>query len=102
MESGTALMPVYMYVYVCIHVYIYIHIHIYVYAFIYVYIFTSRTVMASGAMGWPRLVGSSKLEGSFAEYCLFYRALLQKGPVVVRSLLIVATPYLDACGYPAR
>jgi len=26
------------------------------------------------------------------EYCLFYRALLQKRPVVVRSLLIVATP----------
>jgi len=27
-------------------------------------------------MGWLRLVGSLKLYVSFAEYCLFYRALL--------------------------
>jgi len=27
-------------------------------------------------MGWLRSVGSIKLEVSFAEYCLFYRALL--------------------------
>jgi len=32
-------------------------------------------------------------EVSFAEYYLFYRALLQKRPVILRSLLIVATPY---------
>ena len=31
-------------------------------------------------MGWLRLVGSPKWQVSFAEYCLFYRALLQKGP----------------------
>jgi len=30
---------------------------------------------------------------SFAEYCLFHRALLQKRPIIWRSLLIVATPY---------
>jgi len=30
---------------------------------------------------------------SFAEYRLFYRALLQKRPMILRSLLIVATPY---------
>jgi len=29
-------------------------------------------------MGWLRLVGSFKLYVSFAEYTLFYRALLQK------------------------
>ena len=44
-------------------------------------------------MGWLRLVGSLKLLVSFAEYCLFYRALLQKRPTVLRSLRIVATPY---------
>jgi len=44
-------------------------------------------------MGWLRLVGSLKLQVSFAEYRLFYRALLQKRPVILRSLLIVATPY---------
>jgi len=42
--------------------------------------------------GWLRLVGSLKLQVSFAEYPLFYRALLQKRPIISRSLLIVATP----------
>jgi len=45
------------------------------------------------SMGWQRLVGSLKLEVSFAEYRLFYRALLQKRPMILRSLRIVATPY---------
>jgi len=43
--------------------------------------------------GWLRLVGSLKLQVSFAEYSLFYRALLQKRPIILRSLLIVASPY---------
>jgi len=43
-------------------------------------------------MGWLQLVGALKLQVSFAEYRLFYRALLQKRPVILRSLLIVATP----------
>ena len=46
-------------------------------------------------MGWLRLVGSSKFQVSFAEYSLFYRALVQKRPIILRSLLIVATPYVD-------
>ena len=37
--------------------------------------------------------GSLKLQVSFTEYRLFYRALLQKRPILSRSLLIVATPY---------
>ena len=45
-------------------------------------------------MGWLRLVGSLKLQVSFAEYYLFYEALLQKRLMILRSLLIVATPYL--------
>jgi len=45
------------------------------------------------AMGWLRLVGSLKSYVSFAEYRLFYRALVQKRPTILRSLLIVATPY---------
>ena len=42
-----------------------------------------------------------------AEYRLFYRALLKKRPVILRSLLIVATPYSDTyihnptCNYPS-
>ena len=45
-------------------------------------------------MGWIQLVGSLKLQVSFAEFSLFDRALLQKRPVILKSLLIVATPYL--------
>ena len=43
-------------------------------------------------MGRLRLVGSWKLHVSFAEYSLFCRALLQKRPIILRSLLIEATP----------
>jgi len=43
-------------------------------------------------IGWLQLVGSLKLYVSFAEYSLFYRALLQKKSMILRSLLIVATP----------
>ena len=46
-------------------------------------------------MGWLRLVGSFKLQVSFAEYCLFHRALLQKRPRILRSLLIEATLQLE-------
>jgi len=48
-------------------------------------------------MGWLRLVGSLKSIVSFAEYRLFYRALLQKRPIIWRGLLIVATPYVCTC-----
>jgi len=34
-----------------------------------------------------------KITVSFAEYSLFYRVLLQKRPIILRSLLIEATPY---------
>jgi len=44
-------------------------------------------------MWWLRLVGSLKLQVFFAEYRLFYGALLQKRPIILRSLLIVATQY---------
>ena len=43
--------------------------------------------------GWLRLLGSSKLDVSFAEHSLFYRAVLQQRSIILGSLLIVATPY---------
>ena len=43
-------------------------------------------------VGWLRLVGSIKLQVSFAEYHLFYRALLQKRPQNLSILLSEATP----------
>jgi len=55
-------------------------------------------------MGWLWLVGSLKLQVSFAEFRLFCRALLQKRPIILRHLLIVATPYqqLGKCNEPAH
>jgi len=47
--------------------------------------------MTRGATGSLRLVGSLKWYVSFAEYSLFYRAILQKRPIILRSLLIDAT-----------
>jgi len=46
----------------------------------------------ANVMGWLPWVGSLKLEVFFAEYSLFYRALLQKRLIILRSLLIIATP----------
>jgi len=44
-------------------------------------------------MGWLRLVGSLKLQVSLENTCLFCRSLLQKRLTILRSLVIVATPY---------
>ena len=48
------------------------------------------THMIQSKLRWLRLVGSLKLQVSFAEYRLFYRALLQKRPIILRRLLHVA------------
>jgi len=45
-------------------------------------------------MGWLRLIGSSKLWVSFAKEPYKTDYSLQKRPIILRSLLIVATPYL--------
>ena len=44
-------------------------------------------------MGWLRLVGSLKLQVSFAKEPYKRDDILQKRPIILRSLLIVATPY---------
>ena len=43
-------------------------------------------------MEWLRLVGAIKLLVSFAEYCLFYRALLQKRPIILKGPTIRSHP----------
>jgi len=53
-------------------------------------ILRSLLMVDAARVGRLRLVGSLKLEVSFAEYCVFYRALLQKRPMILRSLLLVA------------
>ena len=44
-------------------------------------------------MGWLRLVGSLKFQISFAKEPCKRDDILQKKPMILRSLLIVATPY---------
>ena len=44
-------------------------------------------------MGWLRLVGSLKLQVSFAKEPYKRDDILQKRPIILRGLLIVATPY---------
>jgi len=48
-------------------------------------------------VGWLRLVGSLKLEVSFAKEPYKKNDFLQKRPIILRSLLIVATPYYIHC-----
>jgi len=44
-------------------------------------------------MGWRRLVGALKLLVSFAKEPCKRDYILQKRPMILRSILIVATPY---------
>ena len=46
-------------------------------------------------MGWLRLVGSLKLYVCFAKEPYKREDILQKKNIILRSLLIVATPYQD-------
>jgi len=46
-------------------------------------------------MGWLRLAGSLILQVSFAKEPYKRDDILQKRPIILRSLLIVATPYLS-------
>jgi len=50
-------------------------------------------------MVWLRLVGSLKLQVSFAKELYKTDDILQKRLIILRSLLFVATPYLIHVGY---
>ena len=51
-------------------------------------------------MWWLRWVGYLKIQVSLQNTGLFCRALLQKRPIFLSILLIVATPYLVDCTHP--
>jgi len=57
--------------------------------------FRNTLEMLCHPMGWLRLVGSLKLQVSFAKEPCKRDAILQKRPIILRSILIVATPYLQ-------
>ena len=48
-------------------------------------------------IGWLRLVGSLKLKVSFVKEPYKRDHILQKRPIILRSLHIVATPYVTFC-----
>ena len=52
----------------------------------------STRFMSHVDIGWLRLVGSLKLQVSFAKEPYKRDDILQKRPIILRSLLIVATP----------
>jgi len=49
-------------------------------------------LLSDGGMGWLRLVGSLKLWVSFAKEPYERSTILHKRRIILRSLLIVATP----------
>jgi len=53
---------------------------------------TMATISRLGWLRWLRLVGSFKLYVSFAKEPCKRDDVLQKRPIILRSLLIVATP----------
>jgi len=55
---------------------------------------TNTATVFSTDIGWLRLVGSLKLQVSFAKEPYKRDYFLQKRPIIVRSLLILAAPYL--------
>jgi len=71
--------------------YFYVQIHITIFKKIkHINIYTSLRVN----MGWLRLVGSLKLWVSFVKEPYKRDYVLQKRPIILRSLIIVATPYV--------
>jgi len=72
------------YPYLCIHTYLYINAYRYISVYRYAYYKQTQgeAYMSQAGMGWLRSVESIKLWVSFAEYLLFYRALLQKRPIM--------------------
>jgi len=78
-----------MYIHTCTH----ICLHIHTYTHIYVYMPNNDIFLI--AMGWLQLEGSSKLQVSCAKEPYNRDDILQKRPIILRSLLIVATPYLQ-------
>jgi len=83
------------YAYVNTHTRTHIHMntdhYVCMYVCIYVCVCVCVYIQVTG-IGWLWLVGFLKLQVSFAEYSLFYRALLQKIPIIFRSKRIIATP----------
>jgi len=80
-----------MYTPVCVFLLTYVH------TYVCTYVHKEHTCMwlayAHSTMGWLRIVGSLRIKVSFAKEPYKRDYILQKRPIISRSLLIVATPY---------
>jgi len=81
-----------------VNVYLYIHIDTHTHIYVYIWIHTRRTNLSLD-MGWLRLVGSLKWYVSFAKEPYKTDNIMQKRPIIIRTLLIVATPYSSQNSY---
>ena len=80
------------YIYTYIYIYMYIHICMHIYMHIYMIKMDLTYETSVTGMGWLRLVGSLKLQVSFTKEPYKRDNVLQKRPIILRSLLIVTTP----------
>ena len=62
---------------------------------IQIYVYIHRTHVPYIHMGWLHVAGSSKLQVSFAKEPYKRDDILQKRPMILRRLLIVAIPYIS-------
>jgi len=107
------------YIYACRYIHINKYTYMYIYSCIYVHArvwectasvaelsLADECVFLMGTVALYRVCSTGlrcgvatirrlhKIIGLLAEYSLFYRALLQQRPLILRSLLIVAIPYI--------
>jgi len=108
------LVYVYVWMYRCMHMFTSIHMytvwhnwvihetwviymnamtHSYLWNDLLIYTSTESLLCSSISYGVATISRLLKFIRLFAEYRLFNGALLQKGPIILKSLLIVATPY---------
>jgi len=110
---------IYIHINICIRMYLHLYLYLYLYACLHVFISIlsfAQELCIHGviffceisdtevrievivdvnitAMVWLRFVGSFKLHVSFAKEPYKRDDILQKTPILLRSLLIIATPY---------
>ena len=102
---------IYIWVYIYTHTHIWLQVYMSSYIYIWVCIYTYMIFTNTNEFitldcpnhrqhyGVARISRLLKSLGLFCRISLFNRALLQKRPIILRSLLIVATPYAYICVY---
>jgi len=79
-------MYAYMHIYIC-----YTHVYAYVDAYTYTYVCIHVCVYRIPGMGWLRLVGSLKLQVSFAKEPYKRDDILQKRPIILCMHMLMHT-----------